>query len=468
LSTRPDLVGPEVADELAKLQHGVPPDPPEVARATIAAELGRPVNEIFAEFEATPIGSASIGQVHRARLPDGREVVVKVQHPGIESRIRGDLDILQKLAGLAEKSAELKRYQPMAVVQEFRRSLSRELDFGREEQNLRQFAANFAADPMVHFPQVFSELCTSRVLTMELLTGVSLREAGRLEQLGVDREDLARRGATIWMDMVFRDGFFHADPHPGNLLVLPDGAIGILDCGMVGRIDETLRETIEEVMVAVANHDGPHLARLIMELCSAPPGFDEGTFSSEVADYVAFYGSQSVDRLQLGGALNEMVRMISRYHLILPSRVSSLIKMFVMLEGTARLLSPAVNVLELIGSYQRRILRRRLSPRAQWRKWQRVLGEWRHIGEKLPRGLDEVLKKIQSGTFDIHLEHRRLEPSVNRLVMGMITSALFLGSAVLWSNKVPPLVGGFSVAGVLGCVVSVVLGLRLLNKIWRE
>ncbi len=468
LSTRPDLVGQDVADELAKLQHSVPPDAPEIARATIAAELGRPVAEIFAEFDSTPIGSASIGQVHGARLQDGRAVVVKVQHPGIESRIRSDLEILQKLAGFAEKSAELKRYQPVAVVQEFRRSLSRELDFSREERNLQQFATNFAADPMVHFPQVFSELCTSRVLTMELLTGVSLREAGHLEEIGVDREELARRGATIWMDMVFRDGFFHADPHPGNLVVLPGGTIGILDCGMVGRIDETLRETIEESLVAINNHDGAHLARLIMELCSAPADFDEGAFSADVADYVAFYGSQSIDRLQLGGALNEMVRIISRYQLILPSGVSSLIKMFVMLEGTAQLLSPAVNMLELIGSYQRKILRRRLSPRVQWRKWQRVLGEWRHIGESLPRGLDEVFKRIQSGTFDIHLEHRRLEPSVNRLVMGMITSSLFLGSAVLWSNKVPPLVGGFSVVGVLGCGLSAVLGLRLLNKIWRE
>ncbi|HTZ20735.1 MAG TPA: AarF/ABC1/UbiB kinase family protein [Opitutaceae bacterium] len=468
LSTRPDLVGQEVADELARLQHGVPPDAPEVARATIAAELRRPVDEVFAEFDSTPIGSASIGQVHRARLPDGREVVVKVQHPDIEARIRGDLEILQVLAGLAEKSAELKRYQPAAAVQEFQRSLSRELDFSREERNLQQFAANFADDPTVRFPRAISELCTSRVLTMEFITGVSLREAGRLAELGVDREELARRGATIWMDMVFRDGFFHADPHPGNLLVLPGGAIGILDCGMVGRIDETLRETIEEAMVAVANHDGAHLARLIMDLCSAPPAFDERAFSSEVADMVAFYGSQSINRFQLGGALQEMVRIISRYRLILPSSVSSLIKMFVMLEGTARLLSPAVNVLELVGSYQRRILRRRLSPRVQWQKWQRVLGEWRHIGESLPRGLNEVCKKIQHGTFDIHLEHRRLEPSVNRLVMGMITSSLFLGSAVLWSNKVPPVLGGFPVVGVLGCVLSVALGSRLLKKIWHD
>jgi ubiquinone biosynthesis protein len=468
LSTRPDLVGQEVADELAKLQHGVPPDPPEVALATVAAELGRPVSEIFPEFDPTPIGSASIGQVHAARLPDGREVVVKVQHPDIEARVRGDLEILHKLAALAEKSAELKRYQPVAVVCEFHRSLSRELDFSREEGNLQQFAANFSADPTVHFPQVFPEWCTSRVLTMELMTGVSLREAGRLDQVGVSREELARRGATVWMEMVFRDGFFHADPHPGNLLVLPGGVIGILDCGMVGRIDEPLRETIEEGLVAVANHDGARLARLITDLCSAPPDFNESAFNSDVADFVAFYGNQPIDRFQLGGALNEMGRILSRYQLILPTGVASLIKTFAMLESTAQLLSPSLNVLKLIESYQHKILLRRYSPRAQWQKLQGMLGDWRRLGEKLPRGLDDILKKIQSGKFDVHLDHRRLEPSVNRLVMGMITSALFLGSAVLWSNKVPPVVDGFPAVGVFGCALSLILGVRLVVKIWRE
>jgi ubiquinone biosynthesis protein len=467
LSTRPDLVGQKVADELAKLQASVPPDPPEIVLVTVAAELGRPVSEIFAEFNPVPIGSASIGQVHGARLSDGREVVVKVQHPGIEAHIRSDLEILHKLAGLAEKSAELKHYQPVEVVREFHRSLLRELDFSREEGNLQQFAANFAADPTVHFPQVFPERCTSRVLTMELIIGVSPSDAARLDQVGVSREELARRGATIWMEMVFRDGFFHADPHPGNLLVLPGGVIGILDCGMVGRIDESLRETIEEGLIAIANHDGARLSSLLMNLCSAPPDFDEGGFNSDVADFVAFYGNQSIDRFKLGDALNEMRRILSVYRLNLPGGVANLIKTFAMLESTAQLLSPSLNVLKLLESYQRKILLRRYSPRAQWQKFQAVLGDWRRLGERLPRGLDDIFKKIQSGKFDIHLDHRRLEPSVNRLVMGMITSALFLGSAVLWSNKVPPVVDGFPVVGVLGCALSLALGLRLLVKIWQ-
>jgi ubiquinone biosynthesis protein len=468
LSTRPDLVGHEVAAELTKLQDGVPPDPPDVVLATVTAELGRPINEVFSEFNPAPIGSASIGQVHAARLREGHEVVVKVQHPGIEARIRDDLVILQKLAAVIEGSAELKRYQPVAVVREFQRSITRELDFGREERNLQQFAANFAPDSTVYFPQVYPPLSTSRVLTMEMIRGVSVHDAGGLDQIGISREELARRGATVWMEMVFRDGFFHADPHPGNLLVLAGGVIGIIDCGMVGRIDDRLRETIEEGLVAIANRDGTQLARLIMQLCSAPTELDEAAFSADVADYVAYYGNQPIDRLQLGEALHEMVRILSRYQLILPSGVSMLVKTFAMLEGTARLLSPAVNVLELIKSYQRKILLRRLSPRMQWKKWQRVIGEWRHLGEALPRGIGDVFEKIQHGKFDIHLEHRRLEPFVNRLAMGLISSALFLGSSVLWSYRVPPVIGGYSVAGVLGCALSIALGGRLVSKIWKE
>jgi ubiquinone biosynthesis protein len=468
LSTRPDLVGPDVAEELAKLQHNVPPDAVETSLATLTAELGQPVEELFAEFNPVPIGSASIAQVYGARLRDGQEVVIKVQHPGIESRVRDDLAILSELAKLAEKTAELKRYQPIAVVQEFHRSLLRELDFIREERNLHQFATNFANDPTVHFPKVFSEWCTSRVLTMELITGASLADSERLDRVGVGRDELARRGANIWLEMVFRDGFYHADPHPGNILVLPGGLIGILDCGMVGRIDEALREMIETGLAAVARRDGAHLSRLIMHLCSAPPEFDQAAFASDLDDYVAFYGNQTIDRLKLGGALSEMVQIISRYQLILPSAVSSLIRTFAMLEGTARLISPSVNVLEVIKSYQSKSTLRRLSPLAQWQKWQRILGDWIHVGEMLPSKISDILDLIQAGKFDVHLEHRRLEPSVNRLVMGMITSALFLGSAVLWSNRVPPIVGGYSAVGVLGSILSLALGWRLLRKIWRE
>lgn len=468
LSTRGDLVGWEIADELTRLQTDVRPDTPEVAMATVAAELGRPVEESFAEFEPEPMASASIGQVHRAILHDGTVVVVKVQHPDIESRIRADLEILLLLAELAEHSEELKRYQPAAVVAEFQRSLLRELDFKREERNLQQFAMNFAATATVRFPKVFPELSTNRVLTMELLEGVSFRETEKLDLMEVDREDLARRGAVLWMDMIFRDGFYHADPHPGNLVVMADGTLGIFDCGMVGRMDEHLRESVEELLVCVASQDGPTLARILMRLCAAPADFNEATFSADITDFISFYGSQPIEHFQLGNALNEIARCISRYRLVLPSAMAQIIKVLVMLDGTAKLLSPKLNLTQLIGPYQHRIFLRQMSPRRQWKKIHRLLNEWHHLARVLPRGMTELLKQVQDGQFEVHLEHRRLEPAVNRLVMGMVVSAMFLGSSMLLSNKVPPLIYGHSVLGSVIFIISGALGLRLIWKIWRN
>jgi ubiquinone biosynthesis protein len=223
LGTRPDLVGPEVAHELSRLQSGTPPDPPDVAIATVEKELARPIAELFLEFEREAMASASIGQVHRAKLLDGKPVVVKVQHPDIEGRIRRDLNILSTLATLAEHQDELKRYQPVAIVKEFRQTLMRELDFRREMRSLQQFRRNFAADQTVRFPKPYPELSTGRVLTMQLLTGTSVGDKEKLEQKHIDCEALARQGAGVFVQMIFRDGFYHADPHPGNILVLARG-----------------------------------------------------------------------------------------------------------------------------------------------------------------------------------------------------------------------------------------------------
>ena len=231
LSTRPDMVGHEIATELAHLQSGTPADAPEVAIATIEKELGRPVAELYAEFTQKPLASASIGQVHEARLHDGKRVVVKVQHPGIEGAIRRDLNILSTLATLAERRDEFKRYEPVAVVREFRQTMLRELDFRREMRNLQQFRQNFAEEKNVAFPRPYPELTTGRVLTMQRLDGVSVGDAEKLSHKHIDGDSLARVGAGVFVQMMFRDGFYHADPHPGNLLVMPKGRVGIIDGG---------------------------------------------------------------------------------------------------------------------------------------------------------------------------------------------------------------------------------------------
>jgi ubiquinone biosynthesis protein len=469
LSTRADLIGHELAEELATLQDAAPADAPEVVRATIQAELGEPLGQVFADFEERPLASASIGQVHRARLPDGRAVVVKVQHPGIEARVRTDLDILVGLAGLAEQHLpEVRRYRPRATAAEFQRTLLRELDFGREERNLQQFASHFAKDPTVRFPVPVADLSTSRVLTMDFLEGIKIAEPDRLRAAGYDLDEIARRGAAVFLEMIFRDGFYHADPHPGNVLVLPGGVIGLLDAGMVGHIDDALREAIEEMFVAIANRDVGHLATLLTRVGSVPPDLDRATFSSDLSDYLSHYAGQSLQNLDLGAALTELIEIVRRYHVSLPSSLTMLIKVLVMLEGTGRLLSPQFNLMALIQPYQQKLLWRRFAPGRRFLKLWRLYNEWEYLGEVLPRSLVDIVQRLQVGRFDVHLQHQRLEPSVNRVVFGLLTSSLFLGSTLLLGFKVPPLVGDISIAGTLGVAGSLVLGLRLLWAIRKS
>jgi ubiquinone biosynthesis protein len=477
LSTRPDIVGVKVADELGQLQAAVPADPPDVVRETMASELGQPVEELFAEFNDVPIASASIGQVHHARLKSGEQVVVKVQHNDIENTVREDLDVLGGLALLAERVPELAAYRPSSMVAEMGRVLRRELDFGREERNLQQFHSRFQDDPNVRIPQPYTEYCTARVLTMERIDGIKLKEKERLLAAGFDLEEVARRGGTLYLDMIFAHGFYHADPHPGNVVLLPGNCIGLLDFGMVGRVEERLREDIEEMLLAISQRDVPMLTTLIQRVGEAPPNLDERALAADIADFVGDYATQSLAHFDLGGALRDMTEIIHRHKVSLPPQVALLLKTLVTLEGTGKLLTPSFSLMEFLQPLHRRMLLRRLSPQRQMRKFLRFYVEAERLAEILPRRLTEILEQVQAGKFDVHLDHRGLEPSVNRLVLGMLASALFLGSSLLLSWEVPPLlfpettVVGFhriSLLGLTGATISILLGLRLLRAIGKS
>ncbi len=463
LSTRPDLVGVRLADELKHLRAEVPADPGEQVRHTVEKELGRPASELFADFDEVAVASGSIGQVHRARLKTGEAVVVKVQHAGIQRKIEVDLDILGGLAMLAEMNAEFQNYRPRAIAAEFQRTLTRELDFGRELRHMQQFAHDFCDDPCIHIPQPYPELSTSRVLTMELIEGIKLEDRQRLAKEGFDLAEVARTGARLYLDMIFGNGFYHADPHPGNVLLMDGNVIGLLDYGMVGRIDERLHEDIEEALIAVSNQDAEHLAAVIIRAGKTPPELDRVALTLDLTDFVSHYATQQVGEFDVSGALREVVELIRRYRIRLPARIAMLIKVLITLEGTAQLLNPQFNLLEVMKPYRRKMLLRRYSPQRHLRKLQRFYSDLEHLLQVLPQGIVDILEQVQSGAFDVHLDHRGLEPSVNRLVLGMLASALFLGSSLLLSNKVPPEVGGVSLLGATGCLAAIFLGLRL----WR-
>ena len=488
LSTRPDLIGLELALELEKLQSDAPKDPFETTKRIIENEQGIPLEEIFVEFEKEPIASASIGQVHRAKLDPQRfafasseqkdepisnelvDVVVKVRHEGIDRIVETDLDILSGLAQLAEKLDDFKNYQPIAVVEEMSRTMMRELDFGREERNLIQFRSLFEKDKTVVIPEPISALCSARMITMQHISGTSIRKIKDNCPAGIDPNSVAQTGANLYLKMIFHHGFFHADPHPGNIIIQDDGTIGLLDFGMVGRISEQLREDIEAMLVAIVNQDVSMLSTLIKRIGRCPNNLNESAFSNEVADFVGQYSTQVLAQFDMSGALNDFMSLVRRFQITLPGEVSLLIKVLVSLEGTGRQLNPDFSLMEIMKPFQRLLLLKRLSPTRQAKKMRRFYMEVEQLVDQLPKRISNILEQVQSGQFDVKLDHRRLGPTANRLVMGLMTSALFLGSSMMLSYKVPPLlfpdVGpmgthDLSILGLLGCFASIMMGFRL-------
>ena len=507
LSTRPDLIGAELANELEQLQSNAPKDSFEKIKQIIEEEQGRPLEEIYVEFDEEPIASASIGQVHGAKLKVGPgelvdvfghphqngaangsangaidgsriiDVVVKVRHAGIERVVDTDLDILAGLASLAAKLEDFKNYRPEAIVREMSRTMRRELDFEREARNLKQFRALFENEPDVTVPEPISELSSTRMITMQRISGTKLREMRNTPPEGVDPAEVARSGANLYLKMIFNHGFYHADPHPGNLVVTDDGKIGLLDFGMVGRISEQLREDIEAMLVAIVNQDVLMLTALIKRVGNCPMDLDESALSNDIADFVGQYSTQMVAHFDMSGALNDFVSVVRRYEISLPSEAMLLIKVLVTLEGTGRLLNPQFSLMEIMKPFQRMLILKRMSPARQMRKMRRFYLEAEQLADALPQSVSNILEQIQTGRFDVHLVHRRLGPTANRLVLGLMTSALFLGSSLMLSYKVPPLffpgegplgIQDLSFLGLTGFFVSLMMGLRLMWAIRKS
>ena len=469
LSTRADLVGPELADELVELQSDTPADPPEAVRALIEEELGESADVIFAEFEDRAMASASIGQVHRATLHSGEKVVVKVQHGGIEEKVTTDLDILLALADLAEMyDPSLRSYQPKATVAEFRRNLLRELDFNRERRNLDQFSRNFAKDTMIHIPKAYPEFSARRVLTMEKLDGVTVANVERLKQEGVDTKALAERGANMYINMIFRDRFFHADPHPGNIWVLEGGVLGLLDCGMVGRIDDYTREEVEGMLLAAIERDANQLTEFVIRIGSIPEGLNRNALRADIDEFVSEYIGQSMKDFDLSGAVDGLTGIIRQHHILLPPGLASLLKVLVMLEGTSRSLNRDFSLIELLKPYYAKALQRKFSPERLLNRLKHSYRDWERLLNMLPYELTEILSRVRDGKFNVYLEHRRLDPIFNRLVYGILTAALFVGSSLILKQNIPPTIKGVSVFGAAGCLAALVLGFNLLRAIKKS
>ena len=469
LSMRSDLIGPKLAEELSTLQADVPADAYEIVQSTIESEFGKPIDELFADIDPQALSSASIGQVHLARLIDGTEVIVKVQHPGIEAKVKEDFNILATLVGLAEKNNTLLRqYQPMTIIAEFRRSLMKEMDFLVEMRSLNQFIVNFEDEPFLHIPHPYPEYSSRRVLTMEILEGYSVAHLDQIAQDGVDTEAFTQRLINVFLTMIFRDGFYHADPHPGNIYVLPGERIGLLDCGKVGRVDEPTQEAFSGILQAFISQDSTQLAENLIRFCTVPYDLDFDAFQADIGDLVDGLSDQLASGSGMSEMVNTLFEVIREYHIIAPTRVVLLFTVFLLLEGTASSLNPQFNFIDALQPHMMQIMIWGYSPKNLFRKGLRSYNNWNNLIKDFPRNLSIVINRLRDGQIEIQVHLQGLDKQINRVAYSVLTAAIFLGSAFLWGMNAPPLVNDISVVGVLGTIVSVFLLISLLWNIRKS
>lgn len=465
LSTRIDLVGPDVAADLRELQTNVPADAEDAVRATIEADLGVPVEDAFATFDFAPLASASVAQAHLATLHDGGEVVVKVQHTGIHDVIAADFDILDALAAVAEEHDDtIALYRPRGVIRQLRRTVLGELDLVREAAVLEQVRANFAGEPDVVIPRPCPEVSGPRVLTMSRLRGRDLREVAQDET--IDREAFALRAARIFVEMIIRDRLFHADPHPGNVLVetTDDGLrYGILDWGEVGRIDRVLEDKLGAFILAVGSGDRLDVADSLLDIVTAPAVVDLDAYRLDIADWLNTHGAAGLENVDVAAAVEDLTRVVRVHRLRMPPDVAMLGKTLIQLQGDLAMAGAGLKIPEAISGFETTIMRRRLSPDQLLRRARRTGHDWERLIQQAPRELTAILGAVRMGELDVPLRIDSLDRNVNRLVYGLLAAALFSGSSNLWARRVPPLTrSGTSIPGAAGTVGSAVLAIRLL------
>ena len=466
LSTRPDLVHPELATQLARLQDQDPPMPIEQTRRLIARELGVPIEEAFASFDDEVVGSGSLAQAHGAVLPDGSRVVVKIQREGIVPTINADLEILGNVVReLARRSPSVTEFGVPRFVEEFSLQLRRELDFKAEGRNAERIGLNFAESPGLRVPRIDWSRTTTRMLTEERLSGAKITDVDTLDTLGVDRSALADRATTVILDMVLRDGFFHADPHPGNMLVEPGGVIGLLDYGMVGSLTDSLRNQLIDVVLALSMQQSDRLAAMLMRLAPPRGHVDRARFTEALARIIERYTGLTLKDLPAGELITEVMDLMRHYHLQVPAAVAMVSKMLVMCEGTGRVLDPDFRITSALKPYSLQLLARRLQPSSVARRLTTFSLDALELGLPLPERLSHILDRYEQEGISVSIDPVQLEPYVRRVenmservVAGMLLASLITAIGSLGATDRKWLARARGPLLVLGSVAAAGLG----------
>lgn len=475
ISSRPDLVPVEFAEQFKKLQDEVPPFSFQEVRQVIENELNAPLNKLYRSFEPTSLAAASIAQVHRAELHDGQKVIVKVQRPGIRQTIERDIELLFYFARLLEKQIpEVRLYRPVGIAEEFSRSIRREQDFMLEANSAQRIKDNFEGDPTVYIPKVFWALSSSRVLTMERVEGIPVDELEQLEAAGCDLKVIAKHGCEAFLRQIFEHGFFHADPHPGNILVGEDNCIYLLDFGLMGHLDEQHMTHIANVLFALTDRDYDRLVHEYLMLGFATGETNVEDFKRDIIDFYEPYYGQTLKNIPIGTLFSQGMQLMAKHKVQTPVDLILLAKTFVFVESIGRQLDLDFNLIETARPYASSLLKKRMHPKRLATLASKNLSEMGEMIKFMPRQIQLILRKLLLGELQIGYIHTGLEPlikerrrSSKEMSIALVIAALVISSTLLIQSDSAPIICGISL-GLLGFGLVGILSVFLVYSMLRK
>jgi ubiquinone biosynthesis protein len=480
LSGRPDLITASYANEFKKLQDEVPPFPFEEAKRIIETELDAPLDSLFLDFEKVPAAAASIAQVHHATLLDGTDVVVKVQRPKIQENIEQDIQILKGLAALIDKHIpEARVYNPTAIVEEFARTVRREMDFCMEADNALKFTDIFRGSETIYIPQVFGAHSSKRVLTLERITGIRIDMIAELDAAGFDRHVLASSGANAFFKQVFDDGFFHADPHPGNMFVMKDGKIGLVDFGIVGRLTEENREVIADTFLALVEKDFDKLVRQYIYMGFVSDDVDLDTFrrgfKADLVDLIEPLYTKKLGQIKISDYLERITGIATKHGLQFPRELILMNKALLIMEGLGRELDPDFNFMEAARPYAHKLVMGKYAPGRIGMKVKKAAEDQADFYLHLPGHIRTILRKIIKEDIKVNLDVLHLsrfitefDRSTNRISFALIITGIIIASSVIIHAGRGRMMFGYPSLGIIGYLIAVFLGLWLVWGIIRS
>ena len=478
LSTREDLLPPTWTTEFARLNSDVAPVPFDDLLPQVEQALGRSPFEVFGNLEREPYAAGSIAQIHRADLPSGTPVILKIRRPGIEAKIDADLRILEHLAHLVEDQApEVRRYRPVQVVGQLRVSLERELDLAIEARNTERFAINFADDVNILVPRVYWEWTSSTMNVQERIEGIRGNDLAAIDNAGLDRKLLAARGVDAVLKMILVDGFFHADPHPGNVMYLPGNRIAMIDFGMVGRLSRTRRGQIVDLLSGLARHDEETMLDVLLDW-RGDDFVDERALAADLSELAFDYADAQLKDLKIGVLLRRVAAILRDNSIALPVDLTLLFKALISLEGLGRQYDPEFRLIERVRPFLERAMLQRYQPVEAARRAQETFSEFFGLLTSVPHDLARLIKDARHGRMRIDLDLKRLDhfthrvhSALNRATVGIMTASLVVGSSIVMTVAAGPTLFGVSLLtyfGLLGYLIAFVNSLWIIISIWRS